>query len=180
MADDLVSTRDALLKELARDTTQFMMYQEVGKAYYYLDDYNNAYKYYRKFVDFRELYQIDIFRHEDLKIGIVMDKIGRKEEGEKFIEGFRQWAEKDKTIYKGLHLATYYGYRGNKEEALRQLEEFSKQDNFLYWVTLLRDEPSMKSIEGTQKFQELIEVMRNKFQRQHDKVTIMLEEEGVI
>jgi tetratricopeptide (TPR) repeat protein len=68
---DCKQTRELLIKELNKDTTRFYIVQEVGKICYSMRDYESAYQYYKRFIELRESQQLDVFKNENLKIGIV-------------------------------------------------------------------------------------------------------------
>ena len=73
---DLNKTKQLLLEELQSDTTQQVMVEEIAKVHYLMGDFEGAYPYYRKFLELKDAYHLDIFENEDLKIGIVLDKVG--------------------------------------------------------------------------------------------------------
>lgn len=177
---DFEQTRDLLLEELGKDTTRFDLLQEVGKVYYYMGDYPTAYKYYRKFLDIRTAWKLDIFRFEDMKIGIVLEKVGKEKEARQMLEGFRKFAETDKTIYKHLGLSVYYAHTGDRQKAIGHLDLFSKEENFLYWVLLLKDEPAFDSIRDDPDFKRIVGKIEEKFWRKNREIAKMLKREGVI
>ncbi len=68
---NLEASRDLVIDALNQDTTRFDIIQELAKIYYYLRDYDNAYKYYKKFIEIKEAWKLDIYQSEDMKIGVV-------------------------------------------------------------------------------------------------------------
>ena len=131
---DLIQTRDLLLKAFSKDTTRLDIMQEVGKIYYYLKDYKSAYHYYKKFVDIRNAYHMNIYYSENAKIGFVYSKIGFIDEGKNLLEDFREYAENDLSIYKHSSLALYYSFKGDSEKAIEHLKLFSKESIYFYFV----------------------------------------------
>ncbi|HZI26171.1 MAG TPA: hypothetical protein VFD46_13900 [Chryseolinea sp.] len=73
---DLNKTKQLLLEELQSDTTQPVMVEEIAKVHYLMIDFEGANPYFRKFLELKDAYHLDIFENEDLKIGIVLDKVG--------------------------------------------------------------------------------------------------------
>ena len=98
-------TTDLLVKEWKKDTTRLDIMQEVGKFYYFKEEYDSAYYYYDKFVKIKEEDGIDIYPQENLKIGIVFDKIGLKKKATKFYSTYSQYCENDESIYQPASLA---------------------------------------------------------------------------
>lgn len=126
---DLNETKDLLLATFNKGTTRIDVMQEVGKIYYYLRDYENAYRYYKKFAVIRETFHLNMYNSEDAKIGYVYSQMGFKEEGRKFLEKFKLYAYNDQSIYKHSSLALYYANNGEPEKALEHLKLFSEQNH---------------------------------------------------
>ncbi len=178
---DFEKARDGLLNVLAMDTTRLDVLQEIGKIYYFMRDYEGAYPYYRKFVDIRKAQQMDIFPFENAKIGLVFDAQGLHEEARDLFSSYRSYAEKDLSIYKNLSLAAYHSYMDNKEQALENMQLFSEQDNYYYWVVLfLGVDPLMDNIQDDPAFETAYKVIQEKFQRKHQQIRQRLEAEGLI
>jgi TolB-like protein/AraC-like DNA-binding protein len=180
MNNDLEMTRKELIKVLAEDTTRFDLLQEVGKTCYYLGDYQQAYRYYRPFLDIRKALNLEIFRHQDLNIAFVLHEVGQERESRELLEAYRTYAENDKTMYRSMLLACYYAYIGDSKAALHYLDEFSREDNFQVWVLLLRTEPTMASLAEEPRFLQIMEDIRDKFRAQKEEVEDMLVEAGIL
>ncbi|MDX2429375.1 MAG: helix-turn-helix domain-containing protein, partial [Bacteroides sp.] len=73
---DLSETRDHLIETLQRDLSRLDVLQEVGKIYYYQRDYERSWVYYKKFLEMKEAYDLDIYRGEDIKIAVVCSELG--------------------------------------------------------------------------------------------------------
>src|SRR5690606_12325764 len=78
-------TKDLLLKVLEKDSTRLEILQDVGKIYYMMRDYKNAYRYYKQFVEIREAVHFDIYSHESLKMATVYSAMGYKKEADEFL-----------------------------------------------------------------------------------------------
>jgi len=178
---DLIQSRDLLLETFAKDTTRLDIMQEIGKIYYYLRDYKNAFHYYKNFVEIRKTYHLNIYNSENAKIGFVFSKMGFTEEGEKLLEEFKEYAENDQSIYKHSNLALYYSEEGEKQKALEHLKIFSEQRNYFYWTVLfIPIEPLLDNIEGTPEFKEIVDELDLKFQKWHRQIDVSLRGKGLI
>jgi tetratricopeptide (TPR) repeat protein len=178
---DLEHTKDLLIKALAKDTTRLDIMQEVGKMYYYLRDYENAYHYYKKFTDIREALNLDIYKSENSKIGFVFSKMGLNAESERYFDEFKQYLEIDQTIYKDLSMGAYYSYLGDTKKAIERLRLFAQQDNYHYWIVLfLKIEPLLDNIKDLPEFQKISREIETKFWDYHKQIRSSLEEKGLI
>ncbi|MCK4408325.1 MAG: hypothetical protein KAV44_11660, partial [Bacteroidales bacterium] len=130
----LPQTKELLIKALHKDSTRLDIMQEVAKICYFMRDYESAYTYYKKFTEIKEALNLDIYRGENAKIGVVLSKMGLREESEKYFNDYKDYAENDKSIYKHLSLAVFYSYKGDTKNAIEQLKLFSQQNNYHYWV----------------------------------------------
>ena len=178
---NLHQIRESLIETLNRDTTRLDIMQEVGKICYYLRDYENAYHYYKRFLEIKEAYHLDLFIGENVKIGVVYKEMGLLEEYEKLFEEFRTYAENDNSVYKHLSLAVYYSYMGDTVKALEQLNLFSQQENYHYWTILfLKIDPLIDNIKELPEFKELLNEIEAKFWRAHEQMKASLKEKGLL
>jgi tetratricopeptide (TPR) repeat protein len=177
---DLGQVKAGMLQELAKDTTQFIIIEEVAKICYYMQDYPEAYKYYKKFIAFKDAMQLDVFTTEDIKIALVLASLGYKEQSATYLAHFKQYADKDKSIYKHLLLASYYSYTGNTPKALEHLRLFGKEDDYSYWVLLFENEPTLESIKDLPEVKAILKNVKKKFWSTHEKLRAELEEKGLL
>ena len=178
---DLLKTKDLLVAAFEKDTTRLDILQEVGKMYYYLRDYETSYAYYKHFVAAKEKHKLSIYPHEDIKIGLVMEKTGRKAEAEKLFANYFDYATNNKSIYKNASLAVYYAQKGDVEKALELLELFSKEDNYQYWLVLfLEIDPLVDNIKDHPDFKKLIKKINDKFWKDHKEIEKALKEKKLI
>ncbi len=175
---NIPKARDLLIKELGKDTNRFDIIQEVAKMSYYMRDYPSAYKYFKRFIDIREARQLEVYRHENLKIAVVLSKMGQKQKADEFAEDFKKYADDEKSIYKHLNLMVYYVYRNKIDQALDELELFSKEDHYMYWVLLGDLEPLLDPIENHPRFKELTNLIDAKFWAEHDRLKERLVDNG--
>lgn len=178
---DLQQLRQRLTGYLQQDTTRFDIMQDVAKICYYQRDYDKAYYYYKKFVQIRKALNLDVYRGEDAKIGLVYSKMGFEKEAEEFFTRYKEYADKDQTVYKHLSLAAYHAYRNEKDEAITQLKAFSEEDNYFYWIILFLDiDPLMENISDHPEFKPTLKKIESRFWDYHKEMKDKLEGKGII
>jgi hypothetical protein len=77
-----------LVKEFKKDTTRLDIMQEVAKFYYFQQKYDSAFYYYEKFVTLKKENGLNIYPQENLKIGIVYEKMGLGKQAADFYQCF--------------------------------------------------------------------------------------------
>lgn len=178
---DLEQTKQSLIRELHKDTTRLDILQEVAKLYYYQEDYDTAYLYYEKFVEARIKYAMDIYSHEDIKIGLVYEKMGLKEQASEFFDSYAAYCEKDESIYKSVSVAALYTREGKMDEAIEQLKVFATKSNYQYWILLFMDtDPAFKPLKSHPEFDEVMQNIKDRFWENQAKLRKSLEEQGLI
>ncbi len=178
---NLKQIKESLVKEFNKDTTRFDILQDIGKVCYYLKEYDSSYAYYKRFVRLREVLKLDVYRHENMMIGLAYEKAGETEKAKAFIEDYRQYLETDQTAYKDLGLSAYYDYKGDTEKAMQHLREFAKQDNIQYWIILfMRQQPMPGTISKLPECKKLLNDIESKFWANHGKLKLTLEEKGLL
>ncbi len=177
---DLKKTKNLLIKEYEKDTLRLDILQDVAKIHYLMRDYEGANKYYQKFMQVRETMQVDIYKHENLKIAITLDKIGQTERVPELINSYKQGLDEDQSIYRDLGFAAYYCWEGAHQKAIAHFKLFSKEDNFWYWVLLLELDPVIDPIKHSPEYQEVFGDISQKFWDTHKKLRANLEGKGLI
>jgi len=178
---DFEQSKKQLIIEWRKDTaSRFYLTQEIGKSYYFQRDNKNAYLYYKKFTDIRQALKLDIFRNEDLKIGIVFDKLGMKEKSQEYFKSFKEFAFSDNSIYKNLNLMGYYAWLGDQPKAMEHMKLFAKEDNVQYWILFLADDPVFDELKKNPEFKQTMAAIEKKFWANHKKIRGMLEEKGLL
>lgn len=173
-------TKQILLREIEKDSTRLHILQELGNVCYYQGDYQEALRYYTPFIALRKAYQLDIFNNVDLTIGIVLSKLNRQEESNRFIVRFKHFAENDSSIYKHIHLAMYYAYLGDTQKTIDHMVLFSKEDNYQYWILLWEKDPLVAPFRNRPAFKEVMHTIKSKFWKQHRQTRDLLEEKGLL
>jgi TolB-like protein/AraC-like DNA-binding protein len=177
--DNLLRTKAMMLEVLKRDTSRFDIVQEMGKICFMMRDYDEAFKYYKWFTKSRERMQLNLYKFEDLRLAIVYEKMGLKAEAGKFVASFKDYADNDLTIYKHLHLAMYWCYHGDKQKALDHLRLFANEKTITYAVTCIDDDPLFDPVSATPEFKSIMADMKATFNKTHDKLAVMLKDEGL-
>lgn len=178
---DLEQTKDRLVAEWAKDTTRLDILQEVAKFNYYQEDYDSAFYYYKKFVEAREINDLDIYPQEDIKIAYVYKKMGLDAQAAAFFNAYAEYCETDQSIYKSASTAVRYAYEGKIDKAIEQLKVFSTQDNYQYWVLLFMEkDPLFKPLKTHPEFNGVMQKIKDRFWKKHDKLKKLLENKGLI
>jgi TolB-like protein/AraC-like DNA-binding protein len=173
--------KNDLVKEWQKDTTRLDILQEAAKFYYFEEEYESAYYYYEKFVHFKQLNGLEMYPQEDLKIGIVYEKMGFSQEANSFYEAYANYCDKDQSIYKSASLASKYAHEKQYDEALAQLKNFATQNDFQYWIVLFLDkDPVMKSLLNNPEFQQTLQQIESRFWENHQQIRASLEAKELI
>jgi len=178
---NLERTKELLIEALNKDTTRLDILQEVGKICYYMRDYESAYHYYKKFIDIRNEQNLDLYRHQNAIMGMVLEKVGLKAESENLFIDFKDWAENDQSIYKHLALAMYHSHMSDAENAIEHLRLFSQQDNYHYWIILfIKIDPLVDPIKDLPEFKKVLNDIETKFWNSHEQIKASLEEKELL
>lgn len=177
---NLERTNKLLLREWNKDTTRLDILQDVAKVFYLQENYDSAYFYFKKFVTAREKNGLDIYPFEDAKIGLVYQKVGRVKEAADFYDAFSAYCEKDHSIYKTANLATKYVLEGKEDQAIEQLQLFTKEDNFQYWFLLIEQDPLFKPLKSHPEFAVVMQKIKDRFWDNQARLRRVLEEKGVM
>ncbi|WP_419211103.1 helix-turn-helix domain-containing protein [Maribacter sp. X9] len=178
---DIERATKLLEQNLQKDTTRLDILQEVANFYYYQEDYDNAFLYFKKFVDAKEKLEIDSYPQEDIKIGFVYEKMGLKAKAVDFFKDYADYCEKDESIYKSASMALKYAREGKYDQAIKQLNIFASQDNYQYWILLfMRMDPIMKPLKRYQDFEEVMQKIEDRFWENQTKLRKSLEEKRLI
>lgn len=178
---DLQHTRELLKIEFEKDTSRFDILQDLGKVSYYLREYDSAYYYYEWLNRIREEQKLNVYVHENMLIGVVYEKVGKIQQGRKFIESYRAYLDKDQTAYKNLGLTMYYAHEGDFEKALTHFRLFAEEDHIQYWVILfLTKDPIADEIKNHPEFKKIWAGIEGKFWATNAEIRARLEEKGLL
>ncbi len=178
---DIEQTKLSLIRELQKDTTRLDILQEVAKLHYYQEDYDTAFLYYKKFVEARKKYGIDIYSHEDIKIGLVYQKMGLDKQASEFFTSYEEYCKNDESIYKSVSIAALYTHEGKFDEAIEQLKIFTAKNNYQYWILLFMEtDPVFKPLKNHPEFNEIMQIIEDRFWENQKRLKKSLEEKGLI
>jgi TolB-like protein/AraC-like DNA-binding protein/Tfp pilus assembly protein PilF len=178
---NIEKTTNALVKEWKKDTTRLDIMQEVGKFYYFQEKYDSAFYYYDKFEKIKESNGLNIYPQENLKIGIVYDKMGLKDKAEDYFKAYTEYCKNDESIYQPASLAMKYLHEGNPNLAMKQFQIFATKNDYQYWILLfLEKEPLMKSLKNHPDYGVVIQKIRDRFWENHSQLKKSLEDKDLI
>lgn len=170
-----------MLIEWKKDTLRADVTQELAKLYYFQEDYENALVYYEKYINILVTNKIDLYPGENIKIAYTFHKMGFSEKAELYLEKFKNYLEKDTSIYKEASLGMLYIYEKNYDKAIEAYENFSLQDDFQYWVVLfLKEDPLMRQLESHPKYEETIKKIEMQFWQKHNRLKQTLKSERLL
>lgn len=172
---------NALENEWKKDTTRLDIMQEVAKFYYFQEKYDRAFYYYDKFVKIKENNGLSMYPQENLKIGLVYDKMGLHESAEDFYKAYAEYCKNDQSIYQPASLAMKYLHEENPNLAIEQLKLFATKNNYQYWVLLfLEEDPLMKTLKSHPAYDEVIQKIRDRFWENHNELKKSLKDKNLL
>jgi tetratricopeptide (TPR) repeat protein len=172
-------TLEEVTREWLKDTTRVDIVKEVARLSYCIGDYQAAYKYYRKMLQLMEAQHLDLYRNDYLTMAIVYRKVGQRQKADKFLKQFKNYIDLDKTMYKNLQLGMYYAHLGDSKKSIEHLRLFSKEDNFVYWALLLKEDPIVQHMKDMPEFKKVISDIEANFWRRNEQTKQMLEDKGL-
>jgi Tfp pilus assembly protein PilF len=179
--ENIEKATSSLLGILKKDTTRLDIMQEVGKFYYFQEKYDSAYYYYDKFQKIKKNNGLSLYPQEDLKIGIVYEKMGFNEQAKEFFKAFDKYCENEKSIYKPASLATKYINEGKFDLAIEQYHLFTTKNNYQYWVLLfLEEDPLVKSLSTHPEYDKVIQKIKDRFWENHNQLKKSLKDKNLL
>lgn len=161
---NLEQTKGLLITELQKDTTRLDLLQEVAKLYYFQERYDTAFTYYEKFVEAKKSRDLEMYPHEDIKIGLVYEKMGLDKQASKFFSAYKQYCENDKSIYQPASLAGWYSYQGKLDEAIEQLHLFASESDYQYWILMFMEkDPIFEPLKSHPEFSTVMQKIKDRF-----------------
>jgi len=178
---NLEQTKSQLVTEWKKDTTRLDIMQEVAKMYYFQEKYDSAFYYYDKFARAREQFDLNIYAQEDLKIGMVYEKMGLDEQAATFYGSYAAYCDHDTSIYQPASLAMQYLHEGEYDLAIEQLNKFAANDNYQYWMLLfIEKDPIMEPLKDHPKYEETIQKIKDRFWKNQSQLKKSLEDNGLL
>ncbi|NER10000.1 TolB amino-terminal domain-containing protein [Muriicola jejuensis] len=178
---DLDQLRDDLLEQLEKDPNRLDLLNEMGKIYYFQEEYEKAFEYYKQFAEAREAAGLYIYPQEDLKIGLVYKAMGFDKKAEELFTSYDAYCEADESIYKAASMAMKYVHEGKNEQAIEQLKVFARQDDIQYWLLLFMEEdPLVTPLKSHPEFPGIIQQIEDRFWKHHEQLKKTLKEKGLM
>jgi TolB-like protein/AraC-like DNA-binding protein len=173
-------TKAILLAEWKKDTMRFDILQEIGKVNFMMRDFAAARSCYDRALPIMQMFGMDIFKHEYLRIGAAYAHTGDKAKADYYINEFKRFADGDKTMYKDMFLASYYSYQGDNTKAITHFQKFAtEQDNFLYWLLLLREDPMGDNLRKHPQFDPIMKTIEEKFWKKNREIKERFEDDFI-
>ena len=175
------------VKVYSIDSTNEGIFYKLGIAYARLGQYEEALKYYKKYIE-RLKTQGRLSEIDGINVGYVYWQNGKKEEAEYYFK-FAQTkdlirANELKRLgsvarYNYYDLATIFAFRGEKDEAFRNLRIFNQIQRVPLWIaTSIKNIPLFDSIRSEPEFQQIVKEVETKYQAEHERVRKWIEEQG--
>jgi TolB-like protein/AraC-like DNA-binding protein/Tfp pilus assembly protein PilF len=178
---NLQQTKKLLEQELKKDTNRLDIMQEVAKFNYFQEKYDSAFFYYEKYVNLKNENGLDIYPHEDLKIGIVFEKMGFDEQADNFYRAYSQYCENDQSIYQPASMGFKYLHEEEFDLAIEQFKIFATKNNYQYWILLfLERDPLIEPLKNHPEFHETMQKIEDRFWENQAQLKKSLEEKGLL
>jgi len=174
--------KERLLAAYQKDESRLDILQEIAKICYYQRNYKEAYEHYSKFLKMKKAAGLDIYRGENLKIGLVYKELGKEREADMLFADYKDYIQNNQSVYTNLGWAAYYAYADrDAEKALQHLKSFVDADQYFIWVVLFLDQdPLMDHICNHPRYQKIINKMNRNFEKRHERIEKMLQQEGLL
>lgn len=173
--------QQSLVKEWEKDTTRLDILQDVANFYFYEENYDSAFYFFKKFVAAKEANGLNVYPEEDIRIGKVYEKMGLVEQAKVFYQAYADYCENDQSIYKSASMAVKYANEGEIDLAIEQLKVFATQDNFQYWMLVyLKIDPLINPLRGNPAFDEVMQTIEDRFWENQSRLKESLEEKGLV
>ena len=157
------------------DTSRMDILQDLAKVYYAKEQFDSAYFYFKKLVQYREGAGLDLYLHENAKIAHVYGMMGHPAKADSLFADYVEYCEKTPSKYQSAHLAVREAYKGDTDQAIKYLKEFSQEDHFQSWFLLLEQEPLIKQLHSHPHFDAVFQKIKDQFWRDHREIKKRLE-----
>ena len=168
------------------DLSQYWVILNLVRNNILLKNYEEAYDYSLKFIEVVDSVLVRISGSMPL-IGYAFWQVGKQDEAKYYFnEQIRHSLENirlNRMIFGSDHdvLAQVYSILGEKEKAYHYLDEFNKKSFFSSWdLHDVKRNPMFNSLRDEERFQQIMQSMEAKYQREHERVRVWLEEEGML
>ncbi|QNL20440.1 helix-turn-helix domain-containing protein [Hyphobacterium sp. CCMP332] len=180
MDDSIENSINRMHSVYLLDTNRVDVIKELGKLYYATKDYDKSYFYYKKLLEKKELYGLNLFQEEDLTIALVARHVGDTQMAKERHDLYSKYVNENENTYTNLQKALLYMYEGKENEALNAFDKFSKENNILYFVVKWIDQDELfEPIANNPRFKASMKKMRMNFEKTKARRIQMLKEKGL-
>ena len=184
----LQESRELLEQELRKnpgslDTRKELeIISNLGILSYYMYDFESAYTYFSRLFEITLSQGLYLYNSEKGKFAVILDKLGREEESQKYLREYLEIAENDQSIYRNLSLTAYYSYTGDTSRALENWKLFAEQEKYPYWYILFlgMDDPLFENVHELPEFQQTMREIELNFWSYHKRIKESLKEKGLL
>ena len=178
---DLMQTKNMLIKALEKDTTRFDIMQEIGNICYFQRNWDEAYHYFNKYLVIKNQLQLDAYAHKNLEIAFVCQKVGDRALAEKLLAQFKVFIEQEQSVYRHLFWSSYYAYLGNEDKAIEHILLFANEEHVQIWVPLFTPkEPLNDGIKNNPAFIQAMKTISDRFWKNHKILKKKLQKDGLL
>lgn len=178
---DIERTTTLLEQTWQNDTSRLDILQDLANFHYYQKDYENAFFYFEKFVNAKETFGLDIYPHEDIKIGLVYQKMGLDEQAADYFRKYVEFCKADQSIYQSASMASLFALEGKNDQAIEQLKIFATQNDYQYWILVFMElDPVMHPLKSHPEFKGVIQKIKDRFWENQATLKKSLEAKGLI
>jgi tetratricopeptide (TPR) repeat protein len=123
------------------------------------------------------------------RVGYTFWQVGKTEEAKYYFEKQIEYClesirlNRPYAVWKfaQFDLAAIYAFLGEKEKAYQYLKEFGKRHfDGLHIISFTKHDPMFNSIRDEERFQKILQRMETKFQKERERVSVWLAEEGML
>jgi TolB-like protein/Flp pilus assembly protein TadD len=176
------------LKLYELDSTNWYYNQSLGYNYMFARQHVESLKYYRVYLD-HPIASEELYIRGSHRVGYALWKNGLIEEANFYLDRQLEYLLNEINLerppslsgYTYYDLAGVYAFRGDKEEALKNLKTFNQKVTPGYMITsYLRTDPLFDNIRDEPEFQQIVLDVEAKYQAEHTRVRQWLEENDLL
>lgn len=154
--------------------------RRLGKCYLFIGQHDKALTYFREYI---KLVPLDINPH----VVLAHSMNGFRKEADQYFNARMDYlssalesAQSTQNIgWIYYELACLYAFKGDKENAIKNLTLYSKNNKIELWLlTDLKNDPMLEGIRNEPAYRQIVTDMESKYQTLHDQMGKWLEDQG--
>jgi len=107
--------------------------------------------------------------------------MGFQKQAEEFFVAYDQYCRNDESIYKSASTAVKYAHDDKYDQAIEQLREFAKKDDYQYWILVFIElDPMIKKLRTHPEYVTVIKEIEDRFWLNQEKLRKSLEEKNLL